>query len=175
MNKMEIVDIVSKIDQSNYLIITEQHDEYQLTSEYLLSIGREDMAEQLTYYINENLVKIGPLKDCLAAVVKIDGIEMIIISSEYPDFNNIFERATSIIHELSLSEMFNHSFLFADALCKNFRKWLQSKYPELVCLRQNSQPINETSLSAKTGSFSAKVNKGEGVNGKNNAVSHFIH
>jgi len=100
---------VERIGWDKTEIISVDAPEVKLAISYLHSIGREDMAAYLEQIARQGLIRAGPFKGFLAIVYGISYNEEAILLSDsdsYPQYNNILQRAASLIHEIGATSRF---------------------------------------------------------------------
>ncbi|MFA5091001.1 MAG: DUF4922 domain-containing protein, partial [Candidatus Omnitrophota bacterium] len=111
--------------------------EVRLASDYLRSIGREDMAEYLEYLAKAGLIRAGPFEGFLASTYRITRRkEGIILTSAHPLHNSPIERAASLVHEIGATSRFKLTHQENNQRETNFKKSFKGKATKEAYLKQ---------------------------------------
>ncbi|MCA9400890.1 MAG: hypothetical protein KC713_04640, partial [Candidatus Omnitrophica bacterium] len=132
MNQEDLKNEVLSIGIERLRIIDPSSEEVQLAVRYLNFIGRDDLASQITTLANRGLIKIGPIEGFLAALVKVDNKEYIIMSDYFEHYNLLGERVVNLVHEIGYLEGFDQTDQESRILEYGVKKWLETNHIE-VC------------------------------------------
>ncbi|MDD3088078.1 MAG: NUDIX domain-containing protein, partial [Candidatus Omnitrophica bacterium] len=111
-SKEEVDVLINRVgwDSDNVAALVVEAKEVTIAKQYLLAIGREDMAKYLEYLAKAGLIRAGPFEGFLAATyTDIQGQEGIALTTLHSLHGSLFERVASLIHEVGATSKFSNS------------------------------------------------------------------
>ncbi len=123
----EVLAEVQKHDITTFEIFSLDHPAVNNAVMFLTSFNRPEMADTLKKFAKDNLIRLGPVKGFLAAVVPVDDQEYIVMSNAYPKHNTIDELTINLVHEIGATQKFQQSEDENELLEYAVTKWLKKQ------------------------------------------------
>ena len=123
----DVITEIQKHDLATFQVVAADAAEVRLAVEYLQGVGRDDMADYLHGLAQSQRILLGPVEGFVAAAIQRENTDHIILSTHYPEYVSVPEKAISLVHEIGATQKFHLNDKINSVYGRNAEKWLVQK------------------------------------------------